>query len=1154
MHEYTFVMDSSGFNPSAAAQADANLRALIESTDDLIWSVDPDFRLLTFNRAAQEAVERTFGVRAEVGMRLNELFPPERAALWPPLYERALVEGPFRSEFSLLDGRTLELSFNPILHGGKTVGISVFGKDMTERKQATEELAQLHRVFHSAQQAAHFGVFEWNAKTRKSVWSSHTFDLYGLDPKTTEPSAEVWLQTVHPDDRSEMRRRRQEALDSPEGRLNIEYRLADGQRWIAGTAQVYRDSDGKPAHMVGIAMDITERKRAEAAIKQGNDAIATAESHYRTIFNAVSDALFVHRLGEDGLPTTFIDVNDNACRYLGYTREELLRMRVSDINVPEDRSNVPARLQGLLNEGHLMWEGTHIAKDGRRIPIEGHTHLIEADGVKTVISSIRNMSDRKAAQKQYQDIFEGAIEGIYRISLDGRALAANPAFAKMLGYDSPNELVSTMTDTTRHLWLDPGERQRFLQLLDTHEVVRDYECQYKRKDDTPIWVSLSCRRVYGSEGTALYTEGFIEDITERKRMEHALRRSEDKFATAFKASPALTALFKSSPTGNRIVDINEAYERDSGYRREEVIGRTSEELGRWADPDELDRAMKLFRADGRVRNFEARLRSKDGSIRIGLVSAESIELDGKPGAIVTSIDVTELKKTDATMRSLVTAIENAEEEIVVTDTEATIQYCNPSFERVTGYSRGDALGRNPRILQSEKHDQAFCEQFWATLTSGKAWRGRLSNKRKGTLHEEEATISPIRDDLGRITGCVAIKRDMTERLQLEAQLRQAQKLETVGRLAGGVAHDFNNLLTIINGYSDFLIKRLKAPDPLRAYALEIRSAGELAAGLTSQLLALSRKQVIEPKLVDLNASIRESASMLQRLLGEDVVLKTYLDGSLSQVMADPDQIHQVLINLVVNARDAMPDGGTLDIQTMNVDLSEEECASIHPDAVQGRYVLLTITDTGEGMGEDIRQHIFEPFFTTKVMGKGTGLGLATVYGVVRQNGGWIVVKSDVGVGSSFAVYLPRVEACAVPEQEEAGASVDGGKETILLVEDDEGVRAFTKAALEQFGYSVIEASSGADAVAVARQHSRHIDLLLTDVVMRGMNGKDLSRTLGFLRPGLKVLFVSGYTADVISRHGVLDPGIAYIPKPFSADGLAAKVREVLAASNSKANM
>jgi signal transduction histidine kinase/ActR/RegA family two-component response regulator len=432
--------------------------------------------------------------------------------------------------------------------------------------------------------------------------------------------------------------------------------------------------------------------------------------------------------------------------------------------------------------------------------------------------------------------------------------------------------------------------------------------------------------------------------------------------------------------------------------------------------------------------------------------------------------------------------------------------------------------------------------MWSTIRQGTVWSGHLTNKRKdGSLYEEDATISPIRDASGKISGFVAVKRDVTERLELEDQLRQAQKMESVGRLAGGVAHDFNNLLTVINGYSDFLLKGLKAPDPLRAYANQIREAGERAASLTKQLLAFSRKQVIEPRVLDLNMTIRESAPMLQRLIGEDIVLETHLDGSLGQIMADPDQIHQVIMNLAVNARDAMPDGGAFDIETVDVELGKEDSTVIHHDAIPGCYVLMAVTDTGHGIEETIRKEIFEPFFTTKQVGKGTGLGLSTVYGIIRQNGGWIDVWSEVGVGTTFKIYFPRVDVSPVPEQSGARNLAVGGDETILVVEDQKAVRSFTKAALRQHGYHVIDASSGDEAISLAQQHSGRIHLLLTDVVMPGMNGKDLSERL----KELKVLFISGYTTDVIAQHGILDPGVAFLHKPFSQQELAQKVREVL---------
>ena len=387
--------------------------------------------------------------------------------------------------------------------------------------------------------------------------------------------------------------------------------------------------------------------------------------------------------------------------------------------------------------------------------------------------------------------------------------------------------------------------------------------------------------------------------------------------------------------------------------------------------------------------------------------------------------------------------------------------------------------------------------------------------------------------------------DITERLQLENQLRQAQKLESVGRLAGGVAHDFNNLLTVINGYSDFLLDRLKSPDPLRPYAEAISNAGERAASLIEQLLAFSRKQMIEPKVLDLNTTIRESVPMLERLIGEDIALEAHLDATLGQVMADPNQVQQVIMNLAVNARDAMVDGGTLDIETMNGEINEESSASLQSAAPPGRYVLMSVTDTGQGMDETIREHIFEPFFTTKEVGKGTGLGLSTVYGIIRQSGGWIDVQSEVGVGTSFKIYFPRIDSFPAPERDAIGTPIEKGTETILLVEDQDVVRSFAVAALKQNGYNVIEASDGDKAMAIAQEHPGQIHLLLTDVVMPGMNGKVLSERLKELRPNLKVLFISGYTADVIADRGVLDRSVALLHKPFNSDELGAKVREVL---------
>lgn len=603
--------------------------------------------------------------------------------------------------------------------------------------------------------------------------------------------------------------------------------------------------------------------------------------------------------------------------------------------------------------------------------------------------------------------------------------------------------------------------------------------------------------------------------------------------------------------------LQEAYIRLDGEFRFTFVNRAAEGLLGMAPHDLIGKTPWQVRPESAGTALEQQLRrAQVGNIVVSFENyyepwsrwyAITAMPDSCGGLIVHFSDITEKKAATKVMTSLVTAIEQTQEQVVITDLSGTILYCNPAFEMVTGYSNAEVIGQNPRILKSGKHAAEFYQEMWSTLNSGRVWKGRVTNRKKdGSLYEDESTISPIRDSAGQVTGFVAVKRDIAERLQLERQFLQAQKLESVGRLAGGVAHDFNNLLTIINGYADFMAMSLRADDPLWSSANEIRKAGERAAILTKQLLAFSRKQIFEPKTLDLNATIRDFERMLERLIGENIKLTTRLDALLGQVLADPEQIHQVLMNLVVNARDAMPDGGDLTVSTLNVEVSDDR-AAVHPKLKPGRYVMVTVTDTGTGMEEETKQHIFEPFFTTKGPEKGTGLGLSTVYGIVKQSGGWIDVSSDIGVGTSVKLYFPRIDGSSSEVQPEA-SRIRGafGEETILIVEDQEYVRQYVKSILEAYCYRVLAAANGDEAVAVAHNYSGEIHLLLTDVVLPGINGKQVTERLKAMRPSLKVLFMSGYSSDVIAHRGVLDSGVAYIPKPFSPGGLTNKIREVLA--------
>jgi nitrogen-specific signal transduction histidine kinase len=387
--------------------------------------------------------------------------------------------------------------------------------------------------------------------------------------------------------------------------------------------------------------------------------------------------------------------------------------------------------------------------------------------------------------------------------------------------------------------------------------------------------------------------------------------------------------------------------------------------------------------------------------------------------------------------------------------------------------------------------------------------------------------------------------DITEQKSMQEQLLQAQKMESVGRLAGGVAHDFNNLLTVINGYSNLLLSGLPEDDPRRESVREIRHAGERAAALTQQLLAFSRRQTLQPKLLSLNTAVAETERMLQPVIGEDIRLVTVLGPGLGLIQADAGQISQVLMNLAVNARDAMPNGGCLTVETANEDLDERGAAT-HPGFRTGRYVRLSVSDTGLGMDEETCRHLFEPFYTTKPHGRGTGLGLSSVYGIVQQSGGWIWVQSKPAEGAAFHIYLPRIDAppqasSAVPEEPRETA----GHGTILLVEDQENVRRLTASLLESFGYCVLKAANGQEALALSASYAGPIHLLLTDVVMPGLSGTELAGQVAKLWPGIRVLFMSGYTDSVIAQHGILGEGKAFLQKPFTPPALAASVREVL---------
>ncbi len=523
---------------------------------------------------------------------------------------------------------------------------------------------------------------------------------------------------------------------------------------------------------------------------------------------------------------------------------------------------------------------------------------------------------------------------------------------------------------------------------------------------------------------------------------------------------------------------------------------------------------------------------------------------------ITEQKILEEKETEVRkkLKELATVIEQTNIAVIITDLEGKIEYVNHAFETDTGYSYEEAIGQNPRILKSGKHPPEYYQEMWDTITAGKTWRGEFINRKKdGTEYHEDAIIFPIFDDQGKIIKYAGWLKDISKEKELEKQIQQIQKIESIGVLTGGIAHDFNNLLTVINGYTELGLAKYKNDVKIRSILESIHTAGHRAANLTSQLLAFSRKQIITPKIIDINELISSMENMLKRLIEEHIELHFYLEPGLPKIKADPVQIEQVLMNLVVNARDAIhekaPENSKekrIIIET-NVHLLDDAYVATHRGSSPGMFVSISVTDNGIGMDEETKTKIFDPFFTTKEVGKGTGLGLSTVYGIIKQNNGSIFVYSEPDKGTTIKIYWPVAESQEESSltSETAELSSLRGHETILLVEDDPFVRNVGSDALQEFGYRVLEAASGKEALELIEQESVQPALLITDLIMPAMSGKELAQILKEKFPEMKIIYTSGYTENHIVINGVLEKGINFIPKPYSVSDFITLVRKVL---------
>jgi two-component system cell cycle sensor histidine kinase/response regulator CckA len=754
-------------------------------------------------------------------------------------------------------------------------------------------------------------------------------------------------------------------------------------------------------------------------------AVRKTEVSFRRLFINHPEPMWVYDLKT----LHCLEVNNAAVEHYGYSRDEFLRMLLTDLYPLED---VPCLFEDVARTragAQHSGEWRHLHKDGRFIDVDVIYHGLAFGGHEVQMVVVRDITKQRRAEqalrqaeRKYRLIFEEAIVGMYQSTPDGCLLSANPAMARMFGFDSPEELIAYLPNTQSQVYVDPTRREEFERLLREKGVVKHFELQVQRKDGSKAWLWTNAQAIREGNTIVRY-EGTFEDITDRKLLEDQLLQAQQNYRDI--VDNAVVGIFQSTPKG-RYISVNPAMASMLGYDSPQDLVASVTDITQqvYVDSKSSEQFQRIAREQGVATNFECQAYRKDG---------------GK---------------------------------------------------------------------------MWLCANVRAIFNNG---------------------------DLVRYEG---MNEDVTQRKLLEDQLRQAQKMEAVGQLAGGIAHDFNNTLGVIIGYSDLLQMKLPVADPSHRHAMQITEAGRRASALIRQLLAFSRKQVIQPVVLDLNSATKEFERMLHHLIGEDIEITFKRSPDLGRVKMDPGQVEQMLMNLAVNARDAMPQGGRLCIETANVEL-DETYARQNVHVAPGPYVMLSVSDTGCGMDRETQLHIFEPFFTTKEAGKGTGLGLSTVYGIVKQNAGHIRTYSVLGEGTTFKLYLPRLgDAVTLSLPSQALETIPPGTETVLIVEDEEPLRLLARLCLESNGYSVLDAPNATAALELAEKHDGRIDLLLTDVVMPGMSGRELAQRLSAQR-GVSILYMSGYNNDLIDNHGILDRDTVLLEKPFTVHSLLSKVYEVL---------
>ena len=932
------------------------------------------------------------------------------------------------------------------------------------------------------------------------------------------------------------------------------FRIKSGEIRVGLAAGEVVQIGDQPFALITIR-DITDNKRAEEALKKEKD----RAQRYLDIAGVILVAI--------NSDQKVVLINRKGCEILGYKEDEMIGKNWFDHFILErDRISVKgvfAKLVAAEIEPVEYFENSVLTKSGMEKIIAWHNTIIRDQNgrITGTLSSGEDITERnrsekalRESEKRYRTLAEAAQDMIFIVDREGYVKYVNSFAAKQFR-NRPEEIIGKSIQDLFPSDISDRQRDNLQTVFETLKPI--YLENMTTFLDRDVWLSTWLAPLVNEAGEAYSVLGISRDITKHKQAEEALRKSEEVFRELYDNAPV--GYFEYDAQG-RILSVNRTELEMLGYSLEEMRGQP---VWKFVVEEDIAHHQILSKLAGTMppaRDLERTYRRKDGTTFPAIIEDRLLrdEKGSIKGLRATIQDITERKQTEEALRSSEekyrTILENIEDGYYEVDIAGNLTFFNDSFCRIYGYPREELMGMNDRQYTDQENAKELFQAFNKVYRTGEPTKGFDWEiiRKDGTKRCIEASVSLMKDSSGNRIGFRGLVRDVTERRQIEQekanlqeQLRQSQKIEAIGRLAGGIAHDFNNLLTVIKGYSQLSLVETKDDSPLKENLEEIKKAAEKAADLTRQLLAFSRRQILEMKVLDLNSLFMDLDKMLHRLIGEDIELITLLADDLGRVKTDPGWVEQIIMNLGVNARDAMPNGGKLTIETANAEL-DEAYARGHIAVKPGRYVMFSVSDTGVGMTPEVRQQVFEPFFTTKEKGKGTGLGLSTVYGIVKQSGGNIWVYSEPGQGTTIKIYLPRVDEPLEEFKERVvREELPQGKETVLVVEDEEAVRQLAVRILKRQGYTVLDVPDGDSALVICEERKEPIHLILTDVIMPGMSGRQLVDRCSKARQDFKVLYMSGYTDNAIVQHGVLAEGVNYIQKPFTVDALARKVREVL---------